>query len=326
MEQQQYHYTTGSGPVKKPESRFFRIWGPVLVKWGIGMGVSMLAMMLFECFTILKDSGIDMHAVQNIAQAWDIIYQSMLDVSRSTELAQEAAEEMLKYTTPLEGIAAFVTIPVLMLMFHKDTVKEKLAGFIPNKKAALWKYTAIIIMAAAMTLGLNNLIEISGIVSVSEGYEDTVNALYAASFPMQILCLGLLIPACEELVFRGLMFRRLRQGNSFLAAALYSSFVFGFLHVNMVQMLYGFALGFTFCYLYEKYGSVKAPMFAHMMSNILSVFLTEVRAMEWMSKDPMRMGVITVICASTASAMYVLIQRIEEKPDKTEKKEDLAAV
>lgn len=320
--EQQYHYTERSGPVRKPENRFLRIWGPVLVKWGIGMGVSMLAMMIFESFMILKKSGIDMNAVQNMSQVWDVIYQNMLDMSKSAELATEAAEEMLKYTTPLEGITAFVTIPILMVMFHKDTLREKITGFIPNKKAALWKYVAILIMTSALTLGLNNLIEISGLMSSSEGYEDTMNNLYAASFPLQILCLGILIPICEELVFRGLMFRRLRQGNSFLAAALYSSVVFGFLHANMVQMLYGFTLGLTFCYLYEKYGSVKAPVFAHISSNVVSVLLTEMKAMEWMAEEPVRIGIITVICASAASTMYVLIQRIEEKPDKTEKKEE----
>ena len=66
---------------------------------------------------------------------------------------------------------------------------------------------------------------------------------------------------------------------------------------------------------------MKAPMCAHISSNILSVLLTEMNAMEWMSREPVRMGVITVVCASVASTMYVLIQRIEEKPDKKEKKE-----
>lgn len=316
MEQQQYQYTEGTGPVRKPENRFLRIWGPVLIKWGIGMGVSFLAVMVFESFTILKKSGIDLHAVQSMAQVQDIIYRTMLDTNASAELAAQAAEEMMKYTTPIEGITAFLTIPVLLVMFHRDTIRGKLAGFIPNNKAALWKYGAVFVLTAAMTLGLNNLIEISGIMAASEGYENTMDSLYSASLPVQIVCLGLLIPVCEELVFRGLMFRRLRQGGSFLPAALYSSVVFGFLHVNLVQMMYGFFLGFTFCYLYEKYGSVKAPVFAHISSNILSVLLTELKAMEWMAAEPLRMGVITVFCASAASAMYVLIQRIEEKPAK----------
>lgn len=316
MEQQQYHYKESLNQARKPENRFLRIWGPVLIKWGIGMGVSMLAMMVFESFMILKKSGVDMNAVQSMAQAWDIVCRNMPDASRSAELAKETAGELMRYATPIEGITAFLTIPILLIMFRRDTVREKLSGFIPNKKASLWKYAAILVMASAMTLGLNNLIEISGVMAASEGYEDTMSALYAASLPMQVLCLGILIPVCEELVFRGLMFRRLRQGGSFLPAALYSSFVFGFLHANMVQMLYGFILGLTFCYLYEKYGSVKAPVFAHIASNVLSVFLTELDAMDWMAAEPIRIGMITVICASAASAMYVLIQRIEEKPEK----------
>ncbi len=30
--------------------------------------------------------------------------------------------------------------------------------------------------------------------------------------------------------------------------------------MNMIQMIYGFLLGMVFCYIYEKYGSVKAPV------------------------------------------------------------------
>lgn len=321
MEQQQYHYKETSGPVRKPESRFLRIWGPVLVKWGVGMGVSMIAVMFFESLAVLKKSGIDMNAVQNMTQAWDVILRNMPDASQSAELAKETAAELMKYMTPIEGISAFLTIPILMFMFRKDTINAEHAGVIPNKKASLWKYAGILVMVASMTLGLNNLIEISGIMAASEEYEDTINSLYTASFPIQLLCLGILIPVCEEMVFRGLMFRRLRQANSFRAAALYSSLVFGFFHMNMVQMIYGFILGFTFCYLYEKYGSVKAPVLAHISSNVLSVLLTKADAMEWMSKEPVRMGVITVLCASVASTMYVMIQKIEEKPDEPEKKE-----
>ena len=32
-------------------------------------------------------------------------------------------------------------------------------------------------------------------------------------------------------------------------------------------------------------------------------------------EDKMRMGIVTVACAFVASTMFVLVQRIEEKPD-----------
>lgn len=312
---EQYQYRLNQETVPRPQNQFLRIWSPLFIKWGIAVAVSMAAGMIFEVVTVARESGIDLKSMQDIYQMQAALNQYMGRMSDSAELAKQMAQEFIKYATPIESFAALITIPVMLFMFHRDRVREKASGFVPNKKAALWKYAGIFILAAAVTLGLNNLIEISGIYKVSESYEETMDALYAASLPMQIACLGILIPVCEELVFRGLMFRRVRQETSFLRAAVYSSCVFGFLHGNLVQILYGFFMGFMFCYLYEKYGSVKAPAFAHITANIFSVIMTETKALDRIAEKPLYMGTVTVICASAAATMFVLIQRIEEKPE-----------
>ena len=76
-------------------------------------------------------------------------------------------------------------------------------------------------------------------------------------------------------------------------------------------MIYAFVLGMLFSYMYEKYGSIKAPIFAHIMMNLVSVFATEYQLMNWMSAEYVRIGTITVICAAVASTMFVLINRME---------------
>ena len=95
--------------------------------------------------------------------------------------------------------------------------------------------------------------------------------------------------------------------------------------MNMIQMIYGFLLGMVFCYIYEKYGSVKAPVAAHIAVNLLSVFATQFHLFDWLLQEPMRAGVITVVCAAVASSMYLFIQRIEEKPDLPDAGEGSAA-
>ena len=194
-------------------------------------------------------------------------------------------------------------------------------GIVPNKKAPLWKYAAVVLMSLTLCLGLNNLINIGNLAASDEAYTQTIQALYSAAFPVQIVCLGILVPISEELVLRGLLFRRLRERGTFLQAALYSAVVFGLMHMNMVQMLYGFILGMMLAYVYEKYGSVKAPILAHMTMNLLSVTATKIGLMDWMMEDIMRVGTVTVICAAVAATMFVFIQRIEEKPDQPEKKD-----
>ena len=66
-----------------------------------------------------------------------------------------------------------------------------------------------------------------------------------------------------------------------------------------------------------------------MSMNLLSVLATKYKLLEWLAEDVLRIGIVTVACASIAATMFVFIQRIEEKPDipgKSEEHENLAAV
>lgn len=298
--EQQY----GQVPPVRPENygkRIWHLWGPVVIKWAIGFGASMIAMGVLSLVYVMADQDAAMAAMQSEEKMMEQ-YDKILTL-------------YLKAATLIEGVAALITIPIMAWLFHSDRVKEKKRGFIPNRKAPLWKYTAGLLMALALSLGLNNLILIGNLSDMSESYQATMEAFYSSPLVIQIVVLAVLVPVCEEMVFRGLLFRRLRERASYMQAALYSAVVFGLMHGNLVQMLYGFILGMMLSYLYEKYGSVKAPIAAHMAMNLLSILATEFNLLDWLAEDRIRMGMVTVGCAFVASTMFVLVQRIEEKPD-----------
>ena len=304
-------YRMPEGGQESYGKRLWHLWSPLILKMAIGFGVSVLAAGAFTIIFMAKNP--------------DLVNQAAMDQNKISDLYQQLMGEILNVTTIVEGVAALVTIPVLLVMFHRDRMRERMAGIVPNKKAPLWKYFALILMVLGISLGFNNLVLIGNLSSYDAAYEQTISLLYAAPFAAQIICLGVLVPMCEELVFRGLMFKRLRERAPFWQAALYASAVFAFLHMNMIQMIYGFLLGIVFCYIYEKYGSVKAPVAAHIAVNLLSVFATQFHLFDWLLQEPMRAGVITVVCAAVASSMYLFIQRIEEKPDLPDAGEGSAA-
>lgn len=275
-------------------------WMPLVVKYVISFAVSTLAVAGYTFFYISRHYEETVGAMQN--------QQDMLNLSLSI------SEKMMKYTTQLEGITALIVIPVILFMFHRDRKNEKLEGILPNRKAPIWKYGAVIGIAAGLCVGLNNLILIANLSAYSASYEQTSQALYSAPFGVQLLCLGILVPISEELVFRGMMFKRMRETGGFLHAAFYSSLVFAILHGNMVQMLYAFVTGMMLSYVYEKYGSVKAPVTAHIVMNLISVAATHFQIFSWMMEKPLRIGIITVLCAAFSATMFVLIQKIDEKP------------
>lgn len=303
-------------PMTPPESygkRVWYIWGPIVIKWIIGIGVSMIAMGVLTMMYVMVDQDAAMAAVQSEDQMMELYGRIM--------------EKYFNFATMIEAVGAAITIPVMWYLFHRDRVKERQRGIIPNRKAALWKYAAGLLMAAALSLGLNNLIIIGNLSVMSESYETTMDALYSAPLLVQIISLAVLVPISEELVFRGLLFKRLRERGTYIQAALYSAVVFGVMHGNLIQMLYGFILGMMLSYLCEKYGSVKAPIAAHIVMNLLSVLATEYNLADWMMESNMRIGFITVACAFIASTMFVLVQRIEEKPDaagSSEEKKEVA--
>lgn len=291
-------------PMMPPESygkRVWHIWGPIVIKWIIGIGVSTIAMGVLTMLYVMADQEAAVTAMQNEDQMMELYGMIM--------------EKYVSFATMIEAVGALITIPVMWYFFHKDRVKERQMGIVPNKKAPLWKYAAGLLMAAALSLGLNNLIIIGNLSVVSESYEATMDALYSAPLLLQIISLAVLVPISEELVFRGLLFKRLRERGTYMQAALYSAVVFGIMHGNLVQMLYGFILGMMLSYLCEKYGSVKAPIAAHIVMNLLSVLATEFKLADWMAESNMRIGIITIICAFVASTMFVLVQRIEERPN-----------
>lgn len=227
-----YHQEQERKPVETPGKRFWKMWGPLLIKWGIGIGVGMAVM-----------AAMMMAYMKTHYQTQAALEALMSDQNKLMAFYEKMLNKYIDYTTWVEGLSALVTIPVMALMYHGDRKKEKTAGIVQDKKAPLWQYPAVIIMALAMSLGLNNLIIIGNLSAIDANYKATMNAMYSAPLVIQIVCLAVLVPICEEYVFRGLFFRRMERESSFVYAMVYSSVVFGILHVNLVQMLYGFALG-----------------------------------------------------------------------------------
>ncbi len=230
------------------------------------------------------------------------------------QLLMVVEEDVYKYIVEITAISAIATIPFLMLMRQNDRKKESIAGVVPNNKAPLSKYIYIICISIAFSLGLNNIILLSDLANYSVAYQEAAEALYTPSLVVQIVCLGIITPIMEEYIFRGLVFKRLRSRYSARRAILASAFFFGMYHGNLVQTIYGTLSGILLGYLYEKYGSLKAPILAHMLMNTVVCILTEADVFTWMFSDNIRVTVITAGCAAIVSTMYLFVQRIEEKP------------
>jgi membrane protease YdiL (CAAX protease family) len=80
-------------------------------------------------------------------------------------------------------------------------------------------------------------------------------------------------PIGEEIFFRGFLFGSLRARLGFARAAAISAAVFGVFHVVPLLIFVMFFVGFGLALIYERRGSLVAPMAAHAMFNIIGYTL-----------------------------------------------------
>ena len=81
---------------------------------------------------------------------------------------------------------------------------------------------------------------------------------------------SMLVPITEELIFRGLIFKFIRQHKGFIFSAIMSSLIFSVLHFNLEMLPFTLILGFITAFAFEKTNSLFYPILIHMLVNGLA--------------------------------------------------------
>ena len=212
----------------------------------------------------------------------------------------------------LTGLTGLITMIPCLYFYKKDRRARIAGGLVTGQKPnrlSIGECGLILVMGAGFAQFANMFVNMIGSFLNAEEYQETMSQLTdGKSMFFLIVCMGIIAPLAEEIVFRWLIYLRLRDYMRSGEAIVISGLFFGIYHGNLVQIIYGTICGLLLAYVYEKFGSLKAPVLMHMTMNILACVVTELNGFAWMLEQPMRMGIITVLCALVASGMFVLIK------------------
>ena len=92
--------------------RFWRIWGPFIIEWGIQIAVSMAAAV------VVMYQYMNAHTKEVVAA-----YENQ---AAMMQFATKLMNMMQKYTTIISGATALAVIPVMLFLYHRDRNREKI--------------------------------------------------------------------------------------------------------------------------------------------------------------------------------------------------------
>ena len=150
----------------------------------------------------------------------------------------------------------------------KERIMVRFAGF--NPATLLWGLVLIVALSVLIAPLMRLLPEVK--TNVPTGL-------------ISMLCVVILAPIFEEVLFRGKIFSVFSATLSPLLSALASALLFGVMHGNVAVALEAFVVGIVLSYIYILKGSIFAPILLHIMNNIVAYVMMTFKYQERTIED-----------------------------------------
>lgn len=231
-----------------PVMQIWRVIYPVLIHLSISVLVSICASFYF---------------------VWKSVNGEGLEYADVMKQITGSSLYQLIYTSVLAGV-------ILFFIYRADQKKRK-DGFLGWGADFVWSppviWFSVIVLAIAGSQMLNDLIILFQLNELFPSYAELSEAtMVGQPVWLLILTVGVLAPVAEELVFRGLVFRRMKDWMKPGLAIVLSSLIFGLYHGNMVQFLYATLMGIMLAVIYNRTGTLWTSILAHVTANLWSLF------------------------------------------------------
>ena len=172
-----------------------------------------------------------------------------------------------------QAISSGATIPALFALWKQDSDIEKVVY--GKQKLEIGKYIPQAVFAGvsvgALGVALNNFIAMTSLVQVSVGFQSANENFFAGEVLMQILASCVVVPIAEELLFRGILLKRVSLLTGEKAGILFSAILFGVIHMNLVQFIYAFAVGILLALIVVRTKRISLAMIGHATANLIAI-------------------------------------------------------
>lgn len=135
----------------------------------------------------------------------------------------------------------------------------------PNK---IKKLILVAMLAISTTFTFNIFVRLISVESAK--YDNIEQIQYSVPIWLGLILYGVVSPMVEEMVFRGVIYNRVKKFYPVWKSVLVSAVLFGVFHGNILQFIYGVIMGILIALCYEWIGCFGAPVLYHAAANIFA--------------------------------------------------------
>lgn len=135
-------------------------------------------------------------------------------------------------------------------------------------KALGWDLYIPVILSVAFAFFANSVFSILNNLINDSVFEEVASGQFSVSVLWGVVLFGIVSPVSEEIVFRGVLLNKISRYTGRVSGVILSSFLFGLMHFNLVQGVYGFLMGILFAEAYIVFDCFAVPVIMHSLANL----------------------------------------------------------
>ena len=188
-----------------------------------------------------------------------------------------AQESYYSYTLVITGLTGVLVMFPAVYFYRKDCIGRLIGGLTSIEEQRLSVPEMLLLLAAGAGFAQYANVLVAILQNwISSSYGETMTKITSGkSLFMMIFWMGIVAPIAEEMIFRWLVYLRLRDHFSVLVSAVISAAFFGIYHGNVLQAVYAFILGGLFAWFLEMGGNKWTSVLMHIGANTWILIFSE---------------------------------------------------
>lgn len=201
---------------------------------------------------------------------------SSLSIANPGFSTEKILDLFMPYATAVSGLSGAIFVVVMGLLYrHKGVSMLDRVKLGPCRVSLCYN---MLIFGASFMFVINLVLMLLQLFAPSSWFTSfEENSTFGiGNRAIETIAVCIVAPICEEILFRGLIAKKLREIMPSWLAIILSSLVFGLMHNGMIGFIYATICGAVMCIIYFRTGSLLASMLFHLAFNLTSLLVAGV--------------------------------------------------